>query len=113
MSISTSDRSSVFSSEVDRVLAGGGADHLHAVPFEQAVEREDVADVVVHHQHFPALQRLVALVQGLDHLLLGRRQVRDHPMQEQRRLIEQALGRAHALQHDALGLAPQLLFFGS
>ena len=72
MSISTSDRSSVSLDEVDRVLAGGGADHLHAVPLEQAVEREDVADVVVHHQHFAALQRLVALVQGLDHLLLGR-----------------------------------------
>ena len=44
----------------------------------------------------------------LDHLLLGRRQVGDHAMQEQRGLVEQALGRSHALEHDALGLLAQL-----
>ena len=54
------------------------------------------------------VQRLIALMQGLDHLLLGLGQVGDDPMQEQGRLIEQPLGRAHALEHDALGVLAQL-----
>ncbi len=48
----------------------------------------------------------------LDHLLLGRRQVGDHPVQEQRRLIQQPLRRAHALEHDALGALAQLRLLG-
>ena len=48
-----------------------------------------------------SLQRLVGLVQALHHALLGRRQVGDHAVQEQRGLVEQALGRFHALDHHA------------
>ena len=40
------------------------------------------------------LQRLVAVVQLLDHALLGFGQVGDDPVQEQRRLIEQPLRRS-------------------
>ena len=46
---------------------------------------------------------LVRSVQALQHLLLGFRQIRDDAMQEQRRLIEQPLGRLDVFQHDALG----------
>ena len=59
-------------------------------------------------------QRLVGGVQAFDHAPLVRRQVGDHAVQEQRGLIQQPLRRLHALQHDALGLLPQLcvLFLG-
>jgi hypothetical protein len=43
------------------------------------------------------LQGVVRFVQLLHHALLGQRQVRDHAMQEQRGLVEQALRRFHAL----------------
>ena len=48
------------------------------------------------------------LVQALEHALLGRRQVGDHAVQEERGLVEQALGRLHALEHDALRHLAQL-----
>src|SRR5205807_1451661 len=54
--------------QLDRLLAVGCRDHLHAVALEQGVEREDVADVIVDHQHLAAAEGLVALVQRLDHL---------------------------------------------
>ena len=58
------------------------------------------------------VQGLIALVQVLDHVLLRLGQVRDDPVQEQRGLIEQPLRRAHALEHDALGLLAQLALLG-
>ena len=89
-------------------MAVGGGDHVHAVALEQAVERKDVAHVVVDHQHLAVAQRLVAVVQLLDHALLGFGQLRDLAVQEQRGLVEQPLGALHALEHDALGAAAQL-----
>ena len=41
------------------------------------------------------------LLQALQHALLFGRQIRDHSVQEQRRFVEQALGRFHALDDDA------------
>jgi len=51
-SISTSDRSSVLSTSLIASWPLVAVDHLHAVALEQAVEREDVADIVIDHQHF-------------------------------------------------------------
>ena len=50
---------------------------------------------------FLPMQVLVGAVQPLERLALGLGQVGDHAMQEQRRLVEQAIGRLHALDHDA------------
>src|SRR5262249_53887501 len=94
--------------EGDGLLSGSRGDHLHVVPLEQTVEREDVADVVVDHQHLAPAERLITLVQPLDHLLLRRGQIGDHAVKEQGGLIQQPLGRAHPLQHDALGILTQL-----
>src|SRR6516164_2865131 len=52
--------------EVDGFLPVGSSDHLHVVTLEQTVEREDVADVVIDHQHLAPAQGLIALVQRLD-----------------------------------------------
>ena len=78
---------------LDRLLAGAGGDDVHAVALEHARQREDVAHVVVDHQHALVAQRFVGFVQALHHASLGRRQFGDHAMQEQRGLVEQALGR--------------------
>ena len=89
--------------DLDGLAAVGRADHLHVVVLEQRGQGEDVARVVVDHQHFAAAQDLVRAVQPLEHRLLLRRQVGDHAVQEQRRLVQQPLGRLHVLEDDALG----------
>ena len=72
---------------------------------------KDVAHVVVDHQHFAAGQRIVGPVQAVEHFLLGLGQVGDHAMQEERGLVEQALGRFDVLDHDAAGKRVQLHVF--
>ena len=58
-------------------------------------------------------QVLVGAVQPLQHALLLGRQVGDHAVQEQRRLVEQPLGRFDALDHDAARHGVQLrILFG-
>ncbi len=47
------------------------------------------------------MQILIGAVQTLQHALLGRRQIGDHAVQEQRRLVQQPLRRFDALDHDA------------
>ena len=56
--------------QLDGLAAVGGADDFHLVVFEQRGQGEDVAGVVVHHQHLAAAQHLVGVVQPLEHLLL-------------------------------------------
>ncbi len=85
----------------DRVIAGGRRQHAHAAAFQHAAEREDVARIVVDEEHRLADEILVRAVQLLEHALFFRRQIADHAMQEQRRLVEQALGRFDALDDDA------------
>ena len=46
---------------------------------------------------------LVGAVQPLEHRLLLGRQIGDHPVQEERRLVEQPLRRLDVLEDDALG----------
>ena len=43
----------------DGLLAGAGAQYFHAATFQHAAEREDVAHVIVHHEHRPADQVLI------------------------------------------------------
>ena len=93
---------------LDRLLAGGRGQHAHAAALEHAAQREDVARIVVDEQHRAADQVLVGAVQPLQHPLLLGRQVGDHPVQEQRRLVEQALGRFDALDDDAARHGVQL-----
>ena len=85
------------------LVAGGGGDHLHAAAFQNAAQRKDVAHVVVHHQHRLAHQVVVGAVQPLNHLLFLGRQVGDDAVQEQRRFVQQPLGRFDSLDHDAAG----------
>ena len=85
----------------DRLVPGVRREHLHPAPLEHAAQREDVAHVVVDDEHRLADQIFVGAVQALEHLLLVRRQVGDHAVQEQRRLVEQAFGRLDALDDDA------------
>ena len=54
MSISTIATSGVDSRMVDRLAARAGRQHRHAAALQHAAEREDVAHVVVDHQHLLA-----------------------------------------------------------
>ena len=89
--------------QLDRLEAGAGGEHLHAAALEHAAEREDVADVVVDHQHLPPDQVIIGSVQALEQCLLLGRQVGDHAVEEERRLVQQPLGRLDSLHHDAPG----------
>jgi hypothetical protein len=73
---------------------------LQALLLQRAGEREDVAHVVVDQQHLAALEHLLAVARGAQHRLALRRQLRFDRVQEQRDLVEQALGRARALDDD-------------
>ena len=56
--------------DAQRVAAVAGRDHGHAVLLEHAGEREDVADVVVDHQHLAALQHRIRLMHVLEQAVL-------------------------------------------
>ena len=68
-----------------------GEQHLDSVTLEHGGEREHVPHVVVRDQHLAPLQRQVGRVQLLEHLALVLGQLRLDPVQEERRLVEQAL----------------------
>ena len=75
---------------------------------EHARQREDVAHVVVDHEHPLAREHRVGVVQPLEHPALLLRQLRLHAVQEQRGLVEQPLRRLHILHDDRLRELPQL-----
>ena len=102
MSISTRLMSGVVSINLDRVLALGRADDIDLVVLQQRGEREDVARVVVDHQHLAVPQDLLRSMKPLEHRLLVGRKIGDHAMQEQRGLVQQPLWRLDVLQDDAL-----------
>ncbi len=110
MSISTIATSVRDAQYGDRLAAGRRREHFHAAPFEYAAQGKDIARVIVDQQHRTPDQIFIRTVQALEHALLGLRQVSDNPMQEQRRLVQQALGRFHALDHDAArhGVQPRV-----
>ena len=95
----------------DRLAAGRGREHFHAAPLEHAAQGKDVARVIVDQQHGASNQIFIRAVQAFQHALLALRQIGDHAMQEQRRLIQQAFGRFHALHHDAACHGVQLRVF--
>src|SRR5579862_4556702 len=97
--------------DLNRLVTRRRADDVHAVAFEQAAEREDVANVVVDHQHLLAGQCLVRLVEGFQHPLFHFREPADDAVQEQRGLVEQALRRLYAFDNDALCHGSQLRGF--
>ena len=100
--------------EVDGLPAVGGADHFNSMALEQRGEGEDIAGVVVHHEHFAPVQDLVGAVQPLEQLLFFHRQVGHDAMEEQRGLVQQPLGRLDVLEDDALGhgLEPHFIVVG-
>src|SRR5216683_259378 len=100
ISISTIAMSGVDSS-VDRFTAGPSSKNRHASPLQHAAEREDIAHVVIHHQHLLSHQSVIRTMQLLQHPLLFRRKVRHHAMQEQRRLIQQSFRRLDSLDYYA------------
>jgi len=65
---------------------------LRALGLEHAGQGEDVAHVVFHHQDAPAFHGRFARARRLEHALAFRRQLRLHLVDEQRHLVEQALG---------------------
>ena len=66
------------------------------MPFQQARHREDVADIVVHHQYPFAMEKRIGLVQLFQHLTLMLRQALFlYAMQEEGGLVEQAFGGTH------------------
>ena len=101
MSIRTIATSVVDSSVCDRLPSRSGSEDLHAATFENAAECENVADVIVHHQHFFAHQSVIGAVQAIEHSLLFDRKIRNNAMQEQRCLVQQTFGRFDSLHHDA------------
>ena len=68
---------------------GAGREHRHPTSFQNTAQREDVANVIVHNQHLLSDKRLIGSMQAVEHPLLLRRQVGNHAMQEERRLVEQ------------------------
>jgi len=57
-------------------------------PLKDAAERENVPDIVIDDQNFLPDQRIIGTMEPVQHSLLFLRQIGDHTMQEQRRLIE-------------------------
>ena len=92
----------------DAVPAAFGVDHLHFAALEERGQREDVADVVVHHQRGAAGQGRIGAVQLLQHPPLRLGQSGRNPVEEQRGLVEQPLGRLRILDHHRLGHPPKL-----
>ncbi len=86
---------------LDGHLAVLGRDHGHLLAFQRGGEGEDIAHVVVDHQHLLIGQDIAAVELFQDPAPVGR-QARYQPVQEQCRLVEQPLGRPHVLD-DALG----------
>ena len=111
MSISTRSTSGCSSSFAEALAAVLAVDDLHAVALEHAREREDVADVVVDDQDLPSLEDRVRGVELLEHAPPLGRQVRLDAVEEERRLVEQPLGRADVLDDDRLRVLaePRLL----
>ena len=83
-------------------------DDLHPVALEDAGEREDVPHVVVDDQDLLPQENGVAVVELLERAPPLRRQPVLHPVEEERGLVEQPLGRADVLDDDRLGVAPEL-----
>ncbi len=77
---------------------------------QDAGQRKNIPDVVVHDERLAPGQRGIVLVQVREHPALLRRKVPFHPVQEQRRLVEEAVRRLHVLDDDCLGQPPQLGF---
>ncbi len=84
---------------------------LHLRPFrlEQAGQREHIADVILHHENPPTLERDVLSARYFQHTLPIGRQRGFDLMQEQRHLIEQTLRRARILENDRLRETAQFL----
>ena len=89
----------------DAVPAALGVDHLHLAPLQEGGQREDVADVVVDDQHRAAGERRIGPVELLEHPPLALGQPGRDPVEEERGLVEQPLGRARVLDDHRLGQA--------
>src|SRR5262249_39800767 len=97
---------------LDGLVASRRTQNLHAAPLEHAAQREDVAGIVVDQQNGAVDEILVGAVEPLEHALLFRRKVCYDAVEEERRLIEQTLGRFDAFHHDAARhrMEPGVLF---
>ena len=94
-----------------RFCAGGGGEHLHAAAFERCSKREDVAHIVVHHEHGrPTRSSSERWNRSSMCCFSGGRSEND-AVQEERGLVQQALGRFHAFDDDAArdGVQPRVL----
>ena len=88
--------------ELDAILPVLGVEHIHAVGLEHAGEGKDVSHIVVDNEDPSLLEHLVGGVQLLQHPALLLRQLPFDAMKEERRLVEQPLGRARVLDDDRL-----------
>ena len=79
-------------------------EHLHLVALEHARQREDVAHVVVDDQHLLARRAPDRRCAAARASAASARAGRLDPVEEQRRLVEQPLGRLHVLDDDRLGV---------
>src|SRR5262249_5821818 len=85
----------------DGFTTGAGGEHRKSSPLQNAAESEDVAHIVVHHQDLFAHQRIVGMVQPVEHLLFLGRKIGDYAVQEKRRLVQQTFGGFYSLYHHA------------
>ncbi len=67
--------------------------HFQIVIFQQAGQRENIAHIVVHHQHLLADQRDVGFAQLFQDAALVRRQIGFGAMQQQHRFVQQPFAR--------------------
>ena len=87
-----------------------GVDHVQVMLLEHRGQREDVAHIVVHHQHLLAGQRGVVVPERFEQFALRFRQVGLGAVQEQRCLFQEAVQRLRVSHHTLAGKAPDLAF---
>ena len=96
ISISTRSISGVLLQQLDSGAAVFGVHHIQIVILQQAGEREDVANVVVHHQNLFADKRDIGLAQLFQNPALVRREIGFGAMQQKNGFVQQPLQRVGA-----------------
>ncbi len=97
MSISTRSMSGICCKRLDGLLAVFGVNHLEPMVLQQVGQGERAPHVVIDQQHLAARQHRVRFPQLAEHAFFRLGQVGFHAVQEQSRLVQQALRRTRVL----------------
>ena len=83
--------SGILLQHFDSASAGFRMDHANVVVLQSAGQSENIAEIVVDDQYFPAGQVRIDVADICQHALLARTQAVFRSMQKDDRLIEQTL----------------------